>query len=396
MKNPVPISISGFGVASGLGCDENSLRQSLRQGRRALSKDHRFAEWVEAPLGELPWVDLGIKVSDPLATDQMMKDGCAIILDQLARETAVFQRFRPERIGLFVGTTTSGITGFFEGLKPFREGQKPFHHYLSPNMQQASLMHELMTQFPLHGPAWTLSSSCAASAHALLLAHDALQTDMVDAALVIGVDILNLVTIHGFEALQVLDHQLCAPFTQKRQGINLAEVIAMLLLEKGESGSARLRNHHALSEAHHMTQPAPEGTWMQATMAGALHKAQLMPKDIDYINPHGTGTEANDRTEAAAIARLFPASTAFHPSKRYSGHTLGASGAFEAIVSCLMLDELENPLLHQYSAHDLNSGGEGQKIATPASSRERGPRLALSNSFGFGGANVSLIIEKLS
>ncbi len=375
MFNADQIGITGWALASGLGCDRASVHESLQTDRRALSFEHRFREWLHCPLGEIPWHQLGFERADPFGTDLLMQEGCRILFDQMQQETQLFHRFSAERIGLFVGTTTSGIRGFFRALD--QQKSAPTSAPLRADMQQAYLMNDLIDRFPFHGPAWTLSSSCAASAHALVLASDALQNHMIDAAVVIGVDILNLVTIFGFDALQVLDHELCQPFKAERNGINLAEVIAMVQLERtpvGQSGTV-IRGHHCLSEAHHMTQPAPHGIWMQKTMEEVLRKSGLRAADISYINPHGTATEANDRTEGEALAQVFGSERRFHPTKKLTGHTLGASGVFELILSHLVLE-----------AGEANS-------PTHLALQPSKPRLALSNSFGFGGANVSIIIE---
>lgn len=359
-------------LASPLGCSPDSLLRGLLTEKRGLSFDHRFRGWIAAPLGELPWVELGLKIEDPRETDLALHGASRVLVDQLNQEHNFLTRYTPEELGLFVGTTTSGINGFFRAAGLQKINGQNFEQLLKADMQQAWLAQELSDVFGLRGPSWTLSSSCAASAQALGLAYDALATGMLQAALVVGADILNLVTLLGFEALQVLDHELCRPFEAERGGINLGEAVVVLLLEKAPRSRPlnRIVAYHALSEGYHMTQPAPEGRWMRSAMEGALHKAQLSPADISYLNPHGTGTEANDRCEGQAIREVFGEKLRSHPSKRWTGHTLGAAGALEAAITSLF----------------LNSEASTQAARSKSN-------FGLSNSFGFGGANVSIVFE---
>lgn len=363
------VAITGIALASSLGCDKASLWQALQDDQHGLTFAHRFKEWIAAPLGEVPWHKLGIDAQDIWNTESILHEGCKYVLKQLLDETDLLQRYEREKIGLLVGTTTSGIKGFFRVAQAMKHGPIQAEQLYQKDLQQARLDHELSLAFGLEGPSWTLSTSCAASAQAFGLAADAVRSGMLDAAIVVGADILNLVTIMGFEALQLLDHDYCNPFQPTRKGINLAEAVVMLSLERrpASSGQVIVRGFHGHSEAYHMTQPAPNGIWMQKTMEGVLAQCGLLPEDIAYINPHGTGTQANDSCEAAALQAVFGDTYPLHGTKRLTGHPLGAAGALELALTAMMLPTLDG----------------------------KRRRLGLSNSFGFGGANVSIVLESL-
>ncbi|RYZ57985.1 MAG: hypothetical protein EOP07_08325 [Proteobacteria bacterium] len=368
MRETANIAISAFALASNMGCSAEELRSNLRNQTRALSYSHRFADRISSPLGEIPWERLGI---DPaLESDELLYQACQRVTQILFDEAAELRTVSNNRIGLFVGTTTSGVSGFFQLAARAKNSGLSVESLLHPSMQQSFVAKQLARAFKIQGPVYTFSSSCAASAQALLMADDALRMNWIDAAIVIGADVLNPVTLHGFDCLQLLDPNYCEPFTKARAGINLSESAVALLLQKSDdSRHTRIGSHAALSEAHHMTQPSPHGEWMGQAMHRALAKAKVNANELSLINPHGTGTEANDACEMQAIETLGVSLDKVFPSKRFTGHSLGASGALEIVMSSLMLEDL----------HERNPN---EKI------------FALKNSFGFGGANVSLVLER--
>lgn len=358
----VPIRITGISIASALGRHWQELGAAVMNKESGITRDHRFAEWIQAPLGELPLKAYGVPSEDLMKSDQIMRRVMQGMIEQLHKETRVFDRFAPQDIGFFVGTTTCGIDGFFSALSQHRTSGLPLMNFLSPDMQQVWITQEMRKIFPLRGPHFTFSSSCAAAAQAIGQAYDAVRSGMCKVAITGGIDILNRVTLHGFDSLQILDQDVCQPFSPNRKGINLGEGGALLLLEKESEapGLATIRAYAALSEAHHMVQPAPQGVWMKKTMEKALENAGWTADDVDYINAHGTGTEGNDAAEADAVTAVFGGLDRLHATKGLSGHYLGAAGALEAAITVAML---------QLCGH----------------------KKALSNSFGFGGSNISLL-----
>ncbi len=372
------VNITGMSIASAQGRCLESLGRSILQEQRALTFSHRYASSIKAPLGSLKLEEWDIAPELSLLSDQVMRRVLQSTLEKLAFETRVFDRYQPEDIGFFLGTTSSGVDGFFSALNAQRQSAEPLNHFLSPNMQQIWIAHQMRDLFPFRGPFFTFSSSCAAAAQAIGQAFDAVRSGFCKVAIAGGIDILNAVTLHGFNALQILDEDFCRPFSPERKGINLGEGGALFLLENQSSlpTLARIHGYAALSEAHHMVQPAPEGIWMKATMERALKNAGWNPASIDYINAHGTGTQGNDAAESLAIHSLFGGHERLHASKALTGHYLGAAGALEAAITIAML--------RNYPEWAKQKG-----LATHHRSELRG----LSNSFGFGGSNVSLLFS---
>lgn len=233
----------------------------------------------------------------------------------------------------------------------------------------------------------SFSTACTSSANALGYAKEVISKGIYKNVLVIGIDSLSYTTVCGFSALGVLSSKPCTPFDKNREGMNVAEGIGVLLLQdEKNTDSIELCGVGYSSDAHHMTQPHPEGKGAKKAMQNALIDANLKTSDISYINAHGTGTQANDTSELAAIDSLFDS---FKPkvssTKSITGHTLGAAGALEAIISCMAIKKQELPLskgLIDPENSDINFSIE------PSTDQIK---YVLSNSFAFGGNNTSLI-----
>jgi 3-oxoacyl-[acyl-carrier-protein] synthase I len=245
-------------------------------------------------------------------------------------------------------------------------------------------------RFGVEGPAVAVSSACASSAKVFGSARRMIEAGVIDAAIVGGTDSLCLTTLYGFHSLQLSSPLPCRPFDQERDGISVGEAGAFALLERVpenlDADSILLRGVGESSDAYHMSSPHPEGLGARRAMQNALDAAGLTPADIDYINVHGTGTPTNDRSESQAITSVFGPTTPCSSTKGATGHTLGAAGALEAVISALAIK------------HDLMPGGvHTTKIDVTLTAHyirenRRAPvGTVLSNSFGFGGTNCSLI-----
>ncbi|MCW9026331.1 MAG: beta-ketoacyl synthase N-terminal-like domain-containing protein, partial [Thiovulaceae bacterium] len=183
----------------------------------------------------------------------------------------------------------------------------------------------------------SISTACTSSANALLLAKRLIDVDAYENILVVGADALCYTTVHGFHYLSVLSNEKCRPFDKERSGMNVSEAVAGLLIQNIKTtDSIELKGVGASSDAYHMTNPDPEAKGAISCMSAAIKDAGLTPNDIDYINAHGTATVANDNVEAFAIESLFD-KTYVSSTKAITGHTLGAAGAIEAVVSCEVL-----------------------------------------------------------
>ena len=304
-------------------------------------------------------------------------------------------RFGRARVGVFIGTSTAGI---LETELAYRE-RDPLTGALPPSFDyQAthnafSAADYVRRRLQLEGPAMVVSCACASGAKVFASARRMIEADLIDAAVVGGVDSLCLTTLYGFHSLQLCSAQPCRPFDLARDGISIGEAAAFALLERApdtlDADALLLLGVGESSDAHHMSAPHPEGLGARRAMQAALRLAGLEPEAIDYINLHGTGTASNDRSESQAVTAVFGATTPCSSTKGATGHTLGAAGALEAVIGALAL------------RHGLMPGGLNVRQLDPMLTanylrhNRRAPLARiLSNSFGFGGANCSLIIGR--
>ncbi|HUW39227.1 MAG TPA: beta-ketoacyl-ACP synthase, partial [Rhodocyclaceae bacterium] len=247
--------------------------------------------------------------------------------------------------------------------------------------------------FGLSGPAVVVSSACSSSAKVFASARRMIASGLIDAAVVGGVDSLCLTTLYGFNSLGLISEQACRPFDAQRNGISIGEAAAFALLERMpenlDGDAVLLLGVGESSDAYHMSSPHPEGLGARMAMQAALTMAGLQPSEIDYINLHGTATQSNDAAEAKAVRHLFGQATPCSSTKGATGHTLGAAGGIEAVICALAL------------RHGLLPAGLNTRQLDPAleldylrENREQPVSRALSNSFGFGGTNCSLVFGR--
>jgi 3-oxoacyl-[acyl-carrier-protein] synthase-1 len=296
------------------------------------------------------------------------------------------------RIGVFIGTSTAGIlqTELAYRRRDPASGALPAEYEYGPTHNAFSVADYIRRRFHLEGPAVALSSACASSAKAFASAQRMLEAGLIDAALVGGTDSLCLTTLYGFHSLQLSSAQPCRPFDAARDGISIGEAAAFAMLTRApadvQAGDMLLLGAGESSDAYHMSAPHPEGLGAKLAMQTALKSASLDAGEIDYINLHGTGTPSNDRAESQAVTSVFGPTTPCSSTKGATGHTLGAAGALEAVISVLCI------------RNGFMPGGVGTHHIDPMLTahyireNRRAPLArVLSNSFGFGGTNCSLI-----
>ena len=232
----------------------------------------------------------------------------------------------------------------------------------------------------------SISTACTSSANALLLAKRLIGVEAYDNVLVIGADALCHTTVCGFHALSVLSSKPCTPFNNNREGMNVSEAIATLLIQnKKAAHSIELVGVGASSDAYHMTHPDPQAGGAISAMQNAIDDAGLSAHDINYVNAHGTGTQANDEVEALAVETLFD-NIYVSSTKAITGHTLGAAGALEAIISCEVIKQgIIPPQTALTDAENKNINLPNEAISTKIT-------YVISNSFAFGGNNTSVLL----
>lgn len=391
-----PLLLSAYTATTCLGHGLAATLAGLREQRSGLApcafETVQLATWI----GEVPGVD-----AQQLPAALAKYDCRNNRLAQLALETdgfadrvrAAVARYGKTRVGVFLGTSTSGIlqTELAYRRRDPASGALPADFIYRTTHNSFSLAEFARDYFGLEGPAMAISTACSSSAKVFAAAARQLACGTIDAALVGGVDSLCLTTLYGFASLQLTSSDPCRPYDAARNGISIGEGGAFALLERAPAapaaGSVLLLGSGESSDAYHMSSPHPEGLGARMAMQAALRSAGLEAADIGYINLHGTATPANDAAEGKAVAALFGDRVPCSSTKGATGHTLGAAGAVEAIICALAL------------THDLLPGSPHTGHLDPAipiqyvlSSRSDRLRYALSNSFGFGGSNCSLIL----
>jgi 3-oxoacyl-[acyl-carrier-protein] synthase-1 len=326
---------------------------------------------------------------------------CAVALEQIRplAEKAL-QHWEPDRIGLCLGSCDNGTEASIPAHREFfKTGVFPHAYNLS--MQGAAGPAEFAADFlGLKGPVFAISTACSSSASAIKMGTELVQSGVCDAVIAGGADIASEISIMGFAALEALSPELSNPFSKNRNGINLGDGAAFFVLsrEKIDEFPIVLAGFGESSDAYHMTAPQPEGKGAAAAMEAALKNAKIKPGNIAYVNLHGTGTVLNDKAEAQAMHAVFgddqpPASS----TKPITGHTLGAAGALELALCWGVLEKAHEDTLMPVHRWDgvrdtelpiLNLVKPGGLV-----SKEK-IRYCMSNSFAFGGCNVSLIIGR--
>jgi len=390
-----PLLLSQFTASSCIGLGVKAMLTTLIEQRSGLKPCDFETVNIDTHIGEVPGVDaqrLPAKLqifdcrNNRLAELALQQDGF------LESVQAAASRFGSRRVGVFVGTSTAGIlqTELAYRARDPESGALPTSFEYGTTHNTFSVADYVRQRCRLQGPAVAHSSACASSAKVFGSAQRMIQAGLIDAALVGGTDSLCLTTLYGFHSLQLSSPAPCRPFDVARDGISIGEAAAFALLERLpgnlDAGSVLLLGVGESSDAYHMSAPHPEGLGAKRAMLAALSAASLEPGGIDYINLHGTGTPSNDRSESQAVTGIFGPSTPCSSTKGATGHTLGAAGALEAIISALSIK------------NGLMPGGVHTTRIDPAltalyiKENRRAPvRRVLSNSFGFGGTNCSLI-----
>ena len=387
-----PLAISHYTVTSALGAGRAPTLQALRDNHSGLAQS-RFLD-VDLPT----WLGVAPGLADvvlPAGTDEfdcrnnrlawlgLQADGFAGAVQ------AASHRWGAHRVAVLLGTSTSGLLQTelaYRRRAP--DGALPADFHYAPTQNTFSVGAFVVRALGLRGPSWVISTACSSSAKVFGSAARLIEAGLVDAALVGGVDSLCLTTLYGFNALELLSPDICRPWDAERRGLSIGEAAAFALLERhSDAPQGWLLGVGESNDGHHMSTPHPLGIGAIDAMRAALRDAGLAPEAVDYINLHGTATPSNDAAEDRAVRAVFGNGTPCSSTKGATGHTLGAAGGVEAAISLLAL-------------HDgLLPGGLNLQVPDPqlqldyvTRSRSAPLRTVLSNSFGFGGSNASLIL----
>ena len=304
------------------------------------------------------------------------------------------ERYGRARIAVVLGTSTSGIDEASRGIAHYLQAQQFPADYDYQQQELSAPATFLADWLNIGGPAYVISTACTSSARALMSAQRLLDLNLCDAVLCGGVDSLCGLTLNGFSALDAVSDERCKPFSVNRQGINIGEAAALFIMSKHPAGTQTiaLLGAGASSDAHHISAPEPSGRGAAQAMHKALKRAGLQPANIGYLNLHGTATQHNDAMESHAVAQVFPLGVPCSSTKPMTGHTLGAAGALEAAFCWLSLTH-DNALAPHLWDGQPDPTLPALHWVTPGQTLPASPqRCLMSNSFAFGGNNVSLII----
>jgi 3-oxoacyl-[acyl-carrier-protein] synthase I len=389
-----PLRITAHTATSAVGRGRNALLDALRTRRSGLRQNDfgdtplpcfigRVAGLEDAPLP--PQFANWECRNNRLAWLGLQADGF------LDAALAARERHGADRVALVLGTSTSSIGASEEAYRTLdADGNYPEHLRRPIVHQPHSLGDFVAAALGLEGPAVTVATACSSSAKVFAQAERLIRNGLADAAIVGGVDTLCDSVLFGFNSLGLVSVEPCRPFDPERRGISIGEAAGYALLEKRDApapaGAPWLLGYGESSDAHHMSSPHPEGLGARLAMADALARATLAPDAIDYVNLHGTASQKNDEVEAQVIAAMFPAATRASSTKGWTGHTLGAAGIVEAVVTLLAIE-------HGFAPGTLNArtldAACGPQILLD--NETRAVRRAASNSFGFGGNNCVLL-----
>ena len=390
-----PLLISDYSIVTSLGAGRRPTADALNTGRSGLRHCDFETVALDTFIGRVPDIEeFGIAAvlaqydcrNNRLAQLALEQDGFAEAV------AAARQEYGAERVGVFIGTSTSGLLQAelaYRSRDP-ETGALPADFHYAQTQNSFSVADFTQRYLGLAGPVFAVSSACSSSAKVFGNAARMIAAGVCDAAVVGGVDTLCLTTLYGFNSLELLSRNPCRPFDVERDGISIGEGAGFVLLKKPEghlrAGAVLLLGLGESSDAHHMSTPHPEGLGARLAMERALADARLTPDDVDYINLHGTGTRTNDAAEDKAVSGLF-GDTPCSSTKGFTGHLLGAAGVTEALVCVIALEEGWLPA----GVHTRNIDPE-LKSNYLLQSSEAHVRRVLTNSFGFGGSNCSLVL----
>ena len=390
--------LSHFTATSSIGRGLDQTLTALRQRSAGLAPCAFETVDLATFIGEVAGVD-AVQVPSRLADYDCRNNRLALLgltQDGFAEAVhAAIVKYGAQRIGLFLGTSTSGIlqTELAYRRRDPASGALPADYIYGTTHNTFSVADFTRHYFGLTGPAVVVSSACSSSAKVFASARRMMAAGLIDAAVVGGVDSLCLTTLYGFNSLGLISEQACRPFDTQRNGISIGEAAAFALLENTpehlDADAVLLLGIGESSDAYHMSSPRPDGLGARMAMQDALQMAGLRASEIDYINLHGTATQSNDAAEGKAVHSIFGSGTPCSSTKGATGHTLGAAGGVEAVICALGLQ------------HGLLPAGLNTRQLDPTlaldyilENRARSVTRVLSNSFGFGGTNCSLVFGR--
>ncbi|MBK9355870.1 MAG: beta-ketoacyl-[acyl-carrier-protein] synthase family protein [Bacteroidales bacterium] len=390
------VYVTGLGIISAIGYNKEENFRSLIQQKTGIHPVELLIGKGEHPFmaGEIGSTNL--QLAAIAGCDQSADLPRSALLALIAAEEAIndagISAEDPWRTGIILGNTVGGMD-----LTEKYYHKSPVNNTYIKSHSCGYITEQVADHLGIRGFATTISTACSSGANAIMLGARLIRHGIVDRVIAGGTDALSKFTYYGFSSLMVVDTEICRPFDKNRAGMNLGEGAGLVVLESAEAAKKRgmkplaiLSGYANANDAYHPTATSPEGNGPFLSMTSALRKAGLESSMISYINVHGTGTENNDETEATALVRVFGGEVPpFSSTKSYFGHTLGAAGGIEAVVSVLALrNQVIFPNLF------FSEPMDGRQLIPVKEVLTNTPvNHVLSNSFGFGGNNTSLVFS---
>lgn len=392
------VVVTGIGIISAIGNGIEETLSSLLNKKSGIGQ----IRWLETSISGIPVAEVKHS-TDELAEIAGTATGpgiftrntlLALIAAQQSVEMSKWSVLEAHQTGLVMATTVGGMDynenhyrSFLAGLETGKEVSV---------LDSSDTTEKLAARFGILNNITTISTACSSSANAIMLASRLIRNGKLTGVLAGGSDALTRFTLNGFRGLELLSSKGCSPFDAGRDGLTIGEGAAILMLESDQTADmskalCRISGYANVNEAYHQTSSSPDGAGAFMAMAECLRSAGLKPEEIEYINAHGTGTEINDLAEGVAIDRLFgKKAPRVSSTKSYTGHTLGAAGAIEAVLSVLALQKQKVwPSLNiKETMREISFLPPTETLSIPLNH-------VMSNSFGFGGNNTSLIFSKV-
>ncbi len=394
------IVVTGMGVISAIGNNVSENHSSLQNGVSGIGKaqflNSKYAN--ELLFGE-------VKLSNDALRSQLNVSNLkgitrtellAFIAFKEAVENAGLStdELKSFETALLSGTTVGGMVEMEAIHADANTNQAP-SEFVSSYRSGAHTL-QLAKAFGLRGYTDTMNTACSSSANSIMLGARMIKAGKCKRAIVGGVDSLAKYTVNGFNSLQIFSDEVTRPFDANRKGLNLGEGAAYLVLEREEDAQGKtiygeIRGYGNTNDAYHPSSMSPEAVGVRGAINGALQTARISPSEVSYVNGHGTGTENNDYTEVHGMNQIFDAVPPYTSTKSFTGHTLAAAGAIEAVYSLLSIQhqEIYATLNWQTQMPEFNSKPQTEFVANAE------VKHVLSNSFGFGGNCSSLLISKV-
>lgn len=389
MMNPSAPVITGLGIISAAGNNLPATLETLARGERRGGPVTLFPTTLNVPVFEVRGLpDAGRFPGQRTLALTLAALDEALAEAQLSDTTGL-------RVGVCLGTTVASQLNDLQFYQSYREtGAAPLaaaERFLKGNLAQC-----VARRLGAHGPALTVVNACSSGTDAVGIALAWLHSDLCDIVIAGGADELNHIPLCGFHSLGIVNPGLCAPFDRERQGLNLGEGAGLLVIETAASAGRRglqpelcVAGFGAQADAYHLTAPSPDGVGLRAALRAALTEAALDPAAVAFINAHGTGTRDNDLVEGTVLAELFGPTAKVLSTKGYTGHTLGAAGGIEAVLTAAALRGGWIPASAGFATRD-----EAIPLAPVTARTPVAGTFAVSTSLAFGGNNAALVIGR--